>query len=85
MPQMIRKEIHITQDLDATIRILSEKQNRAEEDVILDLIKRGMGKKQQLSTGEALLGLAKLGEDLHISGPTDLSDRHDDYLYGNEK
>ena len=35
-----------------------------------------------MSTGEALLGLARLGEKLGIDGPTDLSERHDDYLYG---
>jgi uncharacterized protein (DUF433 family) len=34
--------------------------------------------------GEALLGLAKLGEELSFTGPPDLSARIDDYLYGDE-
>lgn len=34
------------------------------------------------TVGDALLRLAKLGEELHVTGPTDLSSRIDDYLYG---
>jgi hypothetical protein len=37
---------------------------------------------QGMSTGDALLGLAKLGEELGLSGPTDLSSKIDDILYG---
>jgi hypothetical protein len=32
--------------------------------------------------GDALLRLAKLGKDLKVTGPTGLSSRIDDYLYG---
>lgn len=32
--------------------------------------------------GDALLRLAKLGKELKVTGPTDLSSRIDDYLYG---
>ncbi len=34
------------------------------------------------TTGEALLRLAKLGEELQLKAPADLSTRIDDYLYG---
>lgn len=33
------------------------------------------------TVGDALLHLAKLGEKLKVTGPTDLSSRIDDYLY----
>jgi hypothetical protein len=36
------------------------------------------------TAGDALLRLAKLGEELGIKGPADLSSRIDDYLYGDK-
>jgi hypothetical protein len=39
----------------------------------------------ELRTGEALLKLADLGEKRRIASPTDLSERHDDYLSDGEK
>jgi len=38
----------------------------------------------QETTGSALLRLATLGEKLNIHGPTDLSSRIDDILYGKD-
>lgn len=38
--------------------------------------------KPREGAGDALLRLAKLGEDLKVTGPADLSSRIDDYLYG---
>ena len=37
------------------------------------------------STGEALLRLAKLGEQLQLKAPADVSSRIDDYLYGEKQ
>ena len=42
-------------------------------------------KANQESTGDALLRLAKLGEQLQLKAPADVSSRIDDYLYGNGK
>jgi hypothetical protein len=40
--------------------------------------------KPRETAGDALLWLAKLGEELNITGPADLSSRIDDYLYGGQ-
>lgn len=40
--------------------------------------------KPRETAGDALLRLAKLGKDLKVTGPADLSSRLDDYLYGGE-
>jgi hypothetical protein len=85
MPHMIRKQIYLTRELDQYIHMLSKKQNKPEAEVIRDLLATGIKKQQPMSTGEALLGLATLGETLGMSGPTDLSERHDDYLYGDNE
>jgi 3-methyladenine DNA glycosylase Mpg len=82
MSQMIRKQIYIIRELDQYINVLAQKQDKPEAAVIRDLLQQGMRRRGPLSTGEALRGLAALGERLGMSGPTDLSERHDDYLYG---
>ncbi len=85
MSQMIRKQIYLTRELDQHIHVLSRKQNKPESEVIRELLETGIKKQPSISTGEALFGLATLGEKLGMSGPADLSDRHDDYLYGDDK
>ncbi len=82
MSQMIRKQIYLTRELNQHIHVLAQKQNKPEAEVIRELLETGMQKQPPMSTGEALLGLAKLGETLGVSGPVDLSQRHDDELYG---
>jgi hypothetical protein len=82
MPHMVRKQIYLTRELDQYIHVLAQKQNKPEAEVIRGLLERGIKRQGPMSTGEALLGLATLGEALSMTGPTDLSERHDDYLYG---
>jgi hypothetical protein len=48
--------------------------------VIRDLLETRIKRQGPMSTGEALLGLARFGEKLGMAGPSDLSERHDDYL-----
>jgi hypothetical protein len=47
------------------------------------LLEKGLETKQQqtANVGQALLGLPTLGQELGITGPTDLSINHDKYLY----
>jgi hypothetical protein len=85
MPHMVRKQIYLTRELDQYIHVLSQKQNKPEAEVIRGLLETGIKRQAPMSTGEALLGLATLGETLGMAGPTDLSERHDDYLYGEDK
>ena len=82
MSQMIRKMIYITRELEQYIHVLAQKQDKPEAEVIRNLLQQGISRREPISTGEALRGLAALGERLGMSGPTDLSERHDDYLYG---
>jgi hypothetical protein len=82
MPHMVRKQIYLTRELDQYIHVLAQKQDKPEAEVIRDLLETGIKRRGAMSTGEALLGLATLGEALGMAGPTDLSERHDDYLYG---
>lgn len=84
MSQMIRKQIYLPRELYQYIHVLSQKRNKPEAEVIRELLETGIKKQPRMSTGDALLGLAKLGEKLGISGPVDLSERHDDYLYGDD-
>jgi hypothetical protein len=79
---MVRKQIYLTRELDRYIHVLSQKQAKPEAEVIRGLLETGIKRQGSMSTGEALLGLATLGEALGMAGPTDLSERHDDYLYG---
>ena len=79
---MVRKQIYITRELDQYISVLAQKQAKPEAEVIRDLLQKGIKRQEPVSTGEALRGLAALGERLGMAGPTDLSERHDDYLYG---
>ena len=85
MSQMIRKQIYITRELEQYINVLAQKQDKPEAEVIRELLQQGISRREPVSTGEALRGLAALGERLGMSGPPDLSERHDDYLYGESK
>lgn len=82
MSQMIRKQIYLTRELNQHIHVLAQKQQKPESEVIRELLETGIKRQPPINTGEALLGLAKLGETLGVSGPVDLSQRHDDELYG---
>jgi hypothetical protein len=81
---MIRKNIYLPKTLEQRIRVLSHQRRSTEAEVIRELLEDGLTKRQPMSTGDALLGLAELGKRLGIKGPADLSERHDDYLYGEE-
>jgi hypothetical protein len=85
---MIRTQGYLTEELAREIKVRAKRERRREADVIRDLLERGRltttGKRDE-TTGEGLLGLAALGKKLGLTGPTDLSTNHDDYLYGEEK
>jgi hypothetical protein len=85
---MIRTQVYLTEEQARDIKVRAQRERRREADVIRDLLERGRltttGKRHE-TTGKALLGLVTLGKNLGLTGPTDLSTRHDDYLYGEEK
>jgi hypothetical protein len=86
---MIRTHVYLTEEQAQTIKLRSRQEQKPEAQVIRELVDRGLtvhalGAKRK-STGEALLELADLGKKLGLTGPTDLSTNHDDYLYGDKE
>jgi predicted DNA-binding protein len=81
MPYMIRKHILLPQPLDERIKLVARRDQKSEAEVIRELLEIGLETKQEQSVGQALRGLAKLGQKLGITGPTDLSRNIDKYLY----
>ena len=84
---MIRTQVYLRDEQTEDIKLRAKLQNKAEAEVIRELIDVGrsvINSAQQETTGNALLRLAKLGEKLQVKAPSDLSTRIDDILYGDE-
>ena len=84
---MIRTQVFLTDEQKQDIELRAKRQNKAEAEVIRELLDTGRHASPptvQESTGDALLRLAKLGEKLHVKAPADLSSRIDEYLYDDE-
>ena len=84
---MIRTQVYLKDEQTEDIKLRAKLQNKAEAEVIRELIDVGrsvINSAQQETTGNALLRLAKLGEKLQVKAPSDLSTRIDDILYGDE-
>lgn len=78
---MIRTQVYLTDEQARDIKLRAKRENKHEAEVIRELLNEGIKKsanKAQESTGESLLRLATIGG----KGPSDLSSRVDDYLYG---
>jgi hypothetical protein len=66
------------------IELKAKREQRYEAEVIRELVDKGLDASRRVkreTTGEALLRLAKLGEQLQVKAPADLSARIDEYLY----
>ena len=84
---MIRTQVYLTEEQARDIKLQARRESKREAEVIRDLLNRGLNASQSASretTGEALLRLAKLGEELQVKAPADLSSRIDEYLYGDK-
>ena len=78
---MIRTQVYITEEQARDIKLRAKRENKREAEVIRELLREGMKTSTtnvQESTGESLLRLAAIGG----KGPSDLSTRVDDDLYG---
>ena len=78
---MIRTQVYLTKEQMRDIKLKAKRENKREAEIIRELLTDGMKKttrKTQESTGDSLLRLAAIGG----KGPSDLSSRIDDYLYG---
>jgi hypothetical protein len=83
---MIRTQVFLRGDQARTIKLRAKVEQKPEAEVIRNLIDTRLtatyGQEKRESTGKALLRLAEAGERLQLTGPTDLSSRIDDILYG---
>ncbi len=83
---MIRKQIYLTEDLEFQIHLTAASERKPEAQVIREVLHAGFAqKKPKANAGEALLGLAKLGEALGLtSDDPHLSRNIDTYLYDDQ-
>jgi hypothetical protein len=80
---MIRTQVYITDEQARDIKLRAMREKKREAEVIRDLLSEGLktsSSRHTESTGDSLLRLAAIGG----KGPADLSQRHDDYLYGED-
>ena len=80
---MIRTQVFLTEEQARDIKLRARREKKHEAEVIRELLSEGMKTSSRLireSTGESLLRLAAIGG----KGPSDLSTRIDDYLYGED-
>jgi hypothetical protein len=82
---MIRTHIYLREDQTSGIKRKARQEHRPEAALVRELVDLGWSVKYPLGqTDNPLLQLAKLGEELGVKGPADLSSRIDDYLYGKD-
>jgi hypothetical protein len=83
MTQMIRKHVLLPLPLDEQIKLVARKDHKSEATVIRDLLQTGLETKHQQtgSVGQALRKFAEIGKQAGATGPTDLSQHIDKYLY----
>ena len=80
---MIRTQVYLTEEQAMDIKTRAKREKRREADVIRDLLDQG----RFISQGRNKIAVSTLLqnlEKLNLSGPTDLSTNHDDYLYGDK-
>src|SRR5829696_1801895 len=87
MTQMIRKHVLLPLPLNERIKLVARKDHKPEAAVIRELLETGLETKQQQqgSVGQALRKLADIGKEVGATGPTDLSQNIDKYLYKKPK
>ncbi len=83
---MIRKQVYLTRELDQQISLTAASEQKPAAQVIREVLHAGfLQKKPARTAGEALLGLANLGEELGLkSDDPYLSRNIDKYLYDEE-
>lgn len=81
---MIRTQVYLTDEQARDIKLRALREKKREAVLIRELLDAGLNataSKPRRTAQEALLRLAKIG----AKGPADLSQRLDDYLYGDSK
>ena len=84
MTQMIRKHFLLPLPLNEQIKLVARQDRKSEGMVIRELLESALQTKQEQHTGSvghALRRLAQIGKQAGATGPTDLSQNIDKYLY----
>lgn len=85
---MQKISVHVPDDMKFRIALVAKIRNQGVSDVIREAIDKGLQTSHPKSTsGQALLNLAKMAEELASETPpiTDLSINHDYYAWGGAK
>jgi hypothetical protein len=84
---MIRTQVYLTEEQARNIKLRAWREKKREAEVIRELVNKGLDASHRANretAGDALLRFAKLGEELQVKTPADLSSRIDEYLYGDK-
>jgi predicted DNA-binding protein len=85
---MQRISVFIPDETRKRINMVAKAKNKAEAEIVRDALEHGLEKLHpKSSSAQALLDLAKLGEQIPTKPgtPTDISINHDYYAWGGEK
>jgi hypothetical protein len=80
---MIRTQVYLTEEQARDIKDRARREQRPDAEVIRELIDAGRRETQPSKQKPVADMLSRL-EKLNLTGPTDLSTNHDDYLYGDK-
>lgn len=79
---MLRVNIYLTEELNREIEQISRISDISKAEVVREALEKGLKKTQSKSkSAQALLDFAYTAEKLTSTGPKDLSENHDKYLY----
>lgn len=82
---MIRKQIYIDDDLDASLKLLAVKTGQSEAAHVREALRKYIEQVRDglIQDNDAFAGVAGMVDDPNL--PTDIADQHDHYLYGSRK
>jgi hypothetical protein len=80
---MFRTQVYLTEEQSRDIKARARREQRPDAEIIRELIDVGRRQTQPAKQKPVTEMVARL-EKLNLTGPTGLSVKHDDYLYGDK-
>lgn len=75
---MIRTQLYFPEDLYLQLRAYAKRQRKSLAEIVRSFVQRGIRQEKRGNPAEVFLKIARLAG----TGPRDLSEKHDEYLYG---